>query len=144
MDKSQSCDLTASYYTNNGSSKIPASYPNWVTWLAFGIGLTGAISLRLILIAKAYQPELIRVFWYIGVCGNMLFFLFRSYITHRRRRLIAELGLLKKLQQRDEICPEDYEALRYLVSSLHSSKERWNYLVISVCSLAAIAWDLIF
>jgi len=142
MDKFQSRNLTASHYTNNGSSKIPSSYPDWVTWLAFGIGLTGAISLRLILIAKAYQPELIRVFWYVGVCGNMLFFLFRSYITHRRRRLIAELGLLKKLQQNDKLYSEDYQALRYLVSSLHSSKERWNYLVISVCSLAAIAWDL--
>ena len=144
MDKSRSYNLTSSHYTNTGSSKIPASYPNWVTWLAFGIGLTGAISLRLILIAKAYQPELIRVFWYIGVCGNMLFFLFRSYITHRRRRLIAGLGLLKKLQQKDKLCSEDYQALRYLVSSLYLSKERWNYLVISVCSLAAIAWDLIF
>jgi len=142
MDKSQYRNLTASHYTNNGSSKIPTSYPNWVTWLAFGLGLAGSISLRLILIAKAYQPELIRLFWYIGVCGNMLFFFFRSYITHRRRRLIAGLGLIKKLQQKDKLCSEDYQALRYLVSSLYSSKERWNYLVISVCSLAAIAWDL--
>ncbi|MEA3385262.1 MAG: hypothetical protein U9Q89_02230 [Thermodesulfobacteriota bacterium] len=142
MDKSQHRNLTASHYTNTGSSKIPTSYPNWVTWLAFGLGLAGSISLRLILIAKAYQPELIRLFWYIGVCGNMLFFFFRSYITYRRRRLIAGLGLIKKLQQKDKLCSEDYQALRYLVSSLYSSKERWNYLVISVCSLAAIAWDL--
>lgn len=38
---------------------IPHRFPEWVTWLFFGIGLTGAISLRLILVAKAYNPELI-------------------------------------------------------------------------------------
>ena len=142
MDKIRSSKADNSHYTNNGLSKIPASYPEWVTWLAFAIGLTGAISLRLILIAEAYKPEFVRVFWYIGVCGNMVFFLFRSYITNRRRRLINELELIKKLQQRYKLCSEDYHALQYLVSSIHASKERWNYLVISVCSLAAIAWDL--
>ncbi|MFO8241113.1 MAG: hypothetical protein R6T90_08955 [Dissulfuribacterales bacterium] len=142
MDTLRSSNADNSHYTNNGLSKVPTSYPEWVTWLAFGIGLTGAISLRLILIAKAYQPELVRVFWYIGVCGNMVFFLFRSYITHRRRRLITELGLINKLQQKCQLCSEDFHALHYLVSSIHSSKERWNYLVIFVCSLAAIAWDL--
>jgi len=123
---------------------VPHRLPDWVTWMAFGVGLTGALSLRLILVAKAYSPELIRLFWYIGVCGNMLFFLFRTYITQRRRRLIARLSLLDKLRQRESLCPEDYEALKYLVSSLYVSKERWNYFVIFFFSLLAIGWDLFF
>ncbi len=122
--------------------KVPSRFPGWVTWLAFSVGLTGSISLRLILIAKAYHPELIRLFWYIGVCGNMVFFLFRSFITRRRRRLITGLDLVEKLRSRGRLHPEDYEALRYLVGSLDASKEQWNYLVIFLCSIAAIAWDL--
>ena len=122
---------------------IPSRYPSWVTWLAFSVGLTGAISLRLILIAKAYRPELVRLLWYLGVCGNMLFFMFRAFITHRRRRLITTLRLQEKLRQEDSLCPEDYEALRYLVSSLYASKERWNYAIIFVCSILAIAWDIV-
>ena len=124
-------------------SIIPSRYPSWVTWLAFAVGLTGAISLRLILIAKAYRPELVRLLWYLGVCGNMLFFMFRAFITHRRRRLITTLRLQEKLQHEHSLCPEDYQALRYLVSSLYASKERWNYAIIFVCSILAIAWDIV-
>ncbi|NDY43303.1 hypothetical protein G3N55_10680 [Dissulfurirhabdus thermomarina] len=132
--------ITCPHPTPGG--RVPVRFPAWVTWAAFGVGLTGAISLRLILVAKAYDPDLIRLFWYIGVCGNMLFFLFRSYITQRRRRVILSLDLPAKLQDEARLCPEDYEALRYLVASLMASKERWNYFVISAFSLAAIAWDL--
>lgn len=121
---------------------IPKRLPDWVTWLAFSVGLAGALSLRLILIAKAYKPELIRLFWYIGVLGNMCFFLFRSFITYRRRSLIVELDLLKKLKGMDELSNKDYMALHYLVSSLYISKERWNYFVIFFFSLLAICWDL--
>ncbi len=121
---------------------IPHRFPEWVTWLAFGLGLTGAISLRLILIAKAYRPELIDLFWYIGVGGNMIFFMFRSYVSARRRRTIEELDLLGKLERGAELSPTDLKALRYIVASVQVSKERWNYLVIFVCSLAAILWDL--
>jgi len=124
------------------SSHIPSRYPSWVTWLAFGVGLTGAISLRLILIAKAYRPEFVRLLWYLGVCGNMIFFMFRAFITHRRRRLITTLRLQEKLHHEDSLCPEDYEALRYLVGSLYTSKERWNYAIIFVFSILAIAWDI--
>ncbi len=123
-------------------SAVPSRFPAWVTWLAFAVGLTGAISLRLILIAKAYRPELVRLLWYVGVCGNMIFFMFRAFITQRRRHLIASLRLREKLREEDSLCPADYEALRYLVESLYISKERWNYLIIFVCSVLAIAWDV--
>ncbi len=121
---------------------IPHRFPTWITWLAFGVGLTAAISLRLILVAKVYRPELISLFWYIGVCGNMLFFSFRTYITHRRRRVIRELALLEKLKKRNELQESDWEALYYIVSSVYVSKERFNYLIIFIFSLAAIGWDL--
>ncbi len=121
---------------------VPHRLPPWVAWAAFLLGLTGSLSLRLILVAKAYRPELIRLFWYIGVCGNMLFFLFRAYITQRRRRLVEQMGLLQRLKERRSLCPEEYEALHYLVGSLYVSKERWNYFIIFFFSLLAIAWDL--
>ncbi len=134
---------TATCPVNEGKeSPIPSRYPSWVTWLAFAVGLAGAISLRLILIAKEYRPELVRLLWYVGVCGNMLFFMFRAFITQRRRRLITDLRLRDKLREEHSLCPEDYEALRYLVDSLYASKERWNYVVIFIFSLMAIAWDL--
>ncbi len=123
-------------------AQVPSKYPSWVTWTAFGVGLTGAISLRLILVAKEYRPEMVRLLWYLGVCGNMLFFLFRAFITQRRRRLITTLYLQEKLKEERLLSPEDYHALRYLVGSLYTSKERWNYAVIFVFSIMAIVWDL--
>ena len=72
----------------------------------------------------------------------MCFFLFRAAISYRRRRLITGLRLQEKLLQEDSLCPADYAALRYIVSSLEVSKERWNYAVIFLASFGAIAWDL--
>jgi hypothetical protein len=95
-------------------------------------------------VAKAYKPELIRLFWYLGVVGNMLFFLFRAYITHRRKRLILELNLLQKLKVENGLCPQDYQAIGYVLSSLVASKEMWNYAIIFVFSVLAILWDLWF
>lgn len=123
-------------------TRVPDRFPVWVTWLAFGIGLTGAVSLRLILVVREYRPELVRFFWYVGICGNLIFFLFRSFITHRRRKLINDLNLAEKLRCGDTLGHEDCQALQYLVGSLQASKERWNYFVIFVFSVAAIAWDL--
>ncbi len=57
---------------------IPSRLPDWIIWLAFLVGLIGASALRLILIAKAYKPELIRPLWYMAVCCNMIFF----YLEH--------------------------------------------------------------
>lgn len=135
MDSNTSCSL----YSN---ISVPSRFPSWITWFAFMVGLTGAVSLRLILVAKAYKPELIRLFWYMGVCGNMLFFMFRTFVSQRRLRLITKLELQKKLLNEDSLCPQDYKALRYLVESLHSSKERWNYAIIFFFSIIAITWDL--
>ena len=126
----------------NSHEHVPKRLPDWVTWVAFSVGLIGAVSLRLILIARAYNPELIRLFWYIGVLGNMCFFLFRSFITYRRRHLILELELLKKLKSKAPLSDNDYNALNYLVSSLYISKERWNYFVIFFFSMLAICWDV--
>ncbi len=74
----------------------------------------------------------------------MLFFMFRSYISSRRRRTIEELRLLEKLEDKTSLTDEDLKALKYLVTSIKISKERWNYAVIFVCSLLAIFWDLWF
>jgi hypothetical protein len=138
-DKGRFCPMG-----NDNSKMIPAPFPAWVTWLAFTVGLTGAIFLRLILVAKAYWPGMIRPFWYIAIVGNMLFFLFRAYITQRRKRLISGLCLLDKLQDEKSLCQEDYHALRYLVISLNASKEMWNYAVIFILSVIAILWDIAF
>ncbi len=132
------------FYAMEEDFHVPSRLPSWVPWLAFAIGLVGAISLRLILVAKAYNPELITLFWYTGVCGNMLFFMFRSYISSRRRRTIEELKLLEKLENKAPLSERDLKALHYLVASIKVSKERWNYAVIFVCSIAAIFWDLWF
>lgn len=72
----------------------------------------------------------------------MVFFSFRFYVAGRRRRVIEELDLLEKLEAHRQLSPQDLAALHYLVSSLKVSKERWNYIIIFTCSLAAIAWDL--
>jgi len=73
----------------------------------------------------------------------MLFFVCRYHISSRRKRTIAETGLIEKLRAGDSLTPEDREAALYLLNSIRKSPEDWNYLGIFILSIAAIALDAI-
>ncbi len=120
---------------------VPHPLPKWVPWAVFFMGVTSVISLRLIIIANHLAPSLIRPLWYIGVCGNALFFVYRFYISRRRQKVIFEKRILEKLAGREELTEEDREALRYLVYSTVVTKEQWNYLVIFSSTIFALLFD---
>lgn len=124
--------------------KIPRGYNSSVIKLYFWIGLVSAGLLRIIIIADYYNPLYAKVIWYLGVVGYLWFFAHRYHIAKRRYRVIKDLALLKKIQTRKMLSEKEYEGLEYLLWSHSVSKERTNYLIISVLSVVSIIASLIF
>ena len=118
--------------------EIPDGYSSLVIGLFFWIGILSALLFRMITIAEHYNPLLSKVLWYIGVVGYLLFFVHRYNIALRRYRVIQNLDLLKKIENRDSLNPTDFDGLRYVMWSISVSKERQNYIMITIFSIAAL------
>lgn len=121
----------------------PKIVPKPVILAFFLLGLLSSVSFRAIILFQRFCPSWVRPVWYFGVIGYMLFFMYRYAISIRRKRVIAQTGIIEKLRQGVAFGPEDREAALYLLSSVRKSPEDWNYLAIFVLSIAAMALDLI-
>lgn len=122
--------------------EVPRRYGMPVINLYFYIGLISAILLRSIVIANHYSVFWGKAIWYIGVVGYLWFFTHRYHIAKRRIGVVKNLDLLEKVKNRQKLSENDFEGLEYLLCSLSVSKERANYLIISVLSIVAIIISL--
>lgn len=109
----------------------------------FLLGLLSSVAFRAIILFQKYRPSWVRPLWYFGVIGYMAFFIYRYYISQRRKRTIAQSSIIEKLRAGDTLSADDREAALYLLNSIRKSQEDWNYLAIFVLSILAIVLDLI-
>jgi hypothetical protein len=123
-------------------SRLPHTVPTPVINLFFLIGVLSALSFRALIVFTHVHSEWFRPVWYLGTIGYVLFFLYRYWISHKRKQAIRRYALLDKLQGPGELSVEEREVLAYLLSSLAKSREDLNYLVIFILSILAVAADL--
>lgn len=124
-------------------SNAPKVIPKPVIVGFFILGLLSSVAFRAIIILQKYTPGWVRPVWYFGVVGYMLFFMYRYYISQRRKRAIAHSEIIEKIRTGSTLNMEEREAALYLLKSVRASQEDWNYLAIFVLSIAAIALDLL-
>ncbi len=124
-------------------STAPKIIPKPVIAGFFLLGVLSSIAFRLIIIFQKLKPGWVRPTWYFGVLGYMAFFIYRYYISWRRKRVIARAGIIGKLQRSEPLSEDDRQAALYLLSSIQKSPEDWNYLAIFILSAVAIAIDLL-
>ena len=124
-------------------SNPPKIVPKPVIVGFFLLGLLSSVAFRAILFFQKYSPAWVRPVWYFGVIGYMLFFMYRYCISLRRKRAIAQSGILEKIRAGDSFSADDREAALYLLNSVRASQEDWNYLAIFVLSILAIGLDLL-
>ena len=124
-------------------SDIPKMIPKPVIFAFFVLGVLSSIAFRMLLIFQRAHPGWVRPTWYFGVLGYMAFFIYRYYISQRRKRVVAQSGIIEKLRQGGELSGEDRAAAIYLLGSIQKSMEDWNYLAIFALSILAIALDLL-
>ncbi len=111
--------------------------PKPIRLFYFWIGIIATISYRIIIVLNIYSPLWVKVAWYIGTIGFVLYFWHRYNIEKKRTELVKKYNLIKTVVE-SEIRPQQKEALRYLVETNLTSKARWNSGLIFVLSLAAL------
>jgi hypothetical protein len=124
-------------------SAVPKIIPKPVILGFFIIGVLSSVAFRLIIILQKLRPAWVRPVWYFGVLGYMVFFIYRYYISQRRKRVVAQSGIIGKLHGGESLSADDRQAALYLLSSIQKSPEDWNYLAIFILSAIAIMIDLL-
>jgi len=124
-------------------SIAPKMIPKPVIIGFFLLGLLSSVAFRAIILLQKYEPAWVRPVWYFGVVGYMLFFMYRYYISQRRKHAIAHTDIIEKIRTGEGLNQDEREAALYLLKSVRASQEDWNYLAIFVLSIAAIALDLL-
>ena len=120
---------------------VPKIIPQPIIVGFFLLGLLSSVAFRAILFLQKYEPRYVRPVWYFGVIGYMVFFIYRYYISQRRKRTIARSDLIEKIRTGAPLTPEDRAANLYLLNSIHKSQEDWNYFAIFILSIVAKALD---
>jgi len=118
------------------------AFPKPVAILFCLLGLSSVISFRIIIIVQRFQADYVRLFWYWAVIANMIFFLFRYYISLKRKRAVRDQSLIAKLQDGTPLDQTDKNAILYLLTSIERSQENLNYLSIFAFSIIAMGLDI--
>lgn len=118
--------------------------PKVIRLFYFWAGVIATITYRAIIILNYYSPFWVKVFWYIGTVGFVIYFAHRFSIAKKRSRLITDHNLLYKLDNPGSMTKEDHDALAYILKATVSSKAKWNYYVIFVSSGIALILGIIF
>ena len=124
-------------------SPLPHTLPPLVINLFFLLGVFSAVSFRALIVFTHTGQQWFRPVWYCGTTGYLIFFLYRYWISQKRKRAIRHYGLLEKLRRGVPITGEEREVIAYLLASIAKSREDLNYLIIFFLSFLAVAADLI-
>lgn len=116
--------------------------PRAVVYSVAVLGVLSAVAFRAIIVFQRLRPDWVRLTWYIGTAGYLIFFFYRYLISQKRKKMVHERRLVEKVGQSDCFSNQDKESLLYLLASLERSPENINYAAIFILSFLAIAFDV--
>jgi len=125
------------------SIKVVEPNPKPVRLFFFWVGIIATVAYRIIIVLNFYSPLWVKVSWYIGTIGFILYFGHRYNIARKRAKLVEDYNLIETVQQADFVDAQKKEALFYLVKTSLTSKSRWNSAAIFVLSLSALIIGII-
>jgi len=117
--------------------KIIEPSPKLIRWFFFWAGLIATIAYRIIIILNFYDPAWVKISWYIGTIGFILYFGHRYDVARKRANLVKDYDLINALDNCD-INSDQKQALHYLVKTSLTSKSRWNSAMIFFLSVLAL------
>lgn len=120
------------------SLKVIEPNPKPVRLFFFWTGIIATIAYRIIIVLNFYSPLWVKVSWYIGTIGFILYFGHRYNVARKRAKLVRKYGLIEAVNQADCIDAQEKEALYYLVKTSLTSKSRWNSAAIFMLSVLAL------
>ena len=108
------------------------------SWAFFFVALIATISLRVVNVVLDFSPVLAKFFWYLGVGGFFIFFLYKFKNDNMLHREIDKTNITEKLLSKAELDGHDYEILGTIMCRLSSKKDKINYFFIFFLSGIAL------
>jgi len=109
----------------------------------FLIGIIATLAYRIIIVLNYHDPYWVKVSWYIGTIGFILYFGHRFEIQRRRAKFVQDYNLVKEIQKNKQIKKDKKKVLLYIVRTTNNSKARWNSLFIFILSILALIVGII-
>lgn len=104
----------------------------------FWAGIIATIAYRIIIVMTDVSDFWIKLSWYVGTIGFILYFMHRYDISEKRKKIIKRYNLENKVKQASNLSAEDKSAMEYIFHSLGVSTEKIMYIIIFVSSALAL------
>lgn len=108
----------------------------------FWSGIVATAAYRIIVVLNNYSTFWSTISWYVGTVGFIIYFAHRYQVSERRYELLKKYKLLSKIKRSSIFSPAEKDASEYILGTLLSTKERWNFIFIFVASTIALIWGL--
>ena len=108
----------------------------------FWTGIVATVAYRIIVVLNYYDPLWVKIAWYIGTVGFILYFWHRFRIANKRADLVKDYNLVEAVKT-CSLGQDQKEALGYLVKTSLTSKSRWNSGLIFILSVLALILGII-
>ena len=116
--------------------------PKWLREFYFWSGIVATFCYRIIVVLNNYSSYWSEVAWYVGTIGFVIYFYHRYQVSEKRSKLIKKYHLLSKISHSRLFTAKEKEASTYVLGTLVSTKEKWNYIFIFVASFIALGWGI--
>ncbi|MFH1112270.1 MAG: hypothetical protein V1712_04400 [Patescibacteria group bacterium] len=117
--------------------------PFKVRMFYFILALFSIIAYRSIIILNNVSEFWVSFAWYLGTITVTIYYIHRYQISKKRLAIIKQYKLDEKVELLSALGVHDKEALHYLLESLESSTERWNYLLTFITTILALIIGII-
>lgn len=108
----------------------------------FWVGIIATFAYRVIIVLNFFNPLWVKVAWYTGTVGFIIYFL-HEYIQERKEAQLVKKHNLVDLVETSCGEGEDTKALKNLVKSAGASKSHWNAVFIFALSVIALIVGII-
>ncbi|MDD5281787.1 MAG: hypothetical protein PHC37_00820 [Candidatus Omnitrophica bacterium] len=109
-----------------------------VSWLFLLVGIIATISVRLVNLVLPFGLFWPKFFWYLGVAGFFLYFLYKFRQDKILRQELERYQIHKKISNSQILDAGDREFLRIMLCRLRSNKDAINYFFIFSSSAIVI------
>jgi len=104
----------------------------------FWAGIIATLAYRIIIVLNFYSPVWVKISWYIGTIGFILYFGYRWHVQTKRAKVVTDYNLIEAIENAPHIKGQQKKALEYVMSDVLKSKSRWNSAFIFWLSVLAL------
>lgn len=126
----------------NTQTQVVEPSPKGIRIFYFLVGIIATIAYRIVVFLNIYSDLWVKIAWYIGTIGFVLYFWHRYNVAKKRAELVKKYSLIEAVDT-STIESTQKQALHYLVETSLTSKSRWNSGLIFLLSLLALAAGII-